>query len=854
MGVPPWHDSCQLFLVTSLRYTFRSLARTPILSIVVVLSLGLGIGANTAIFSLMYQTLLRSLPVKNPQELVVLNSPRDFKSGRSSADDSGDMNAIFSYRIFRELEKDPKGLAGLAAYRQFGANLSLAGRTLDGRVAVVSGQYFPLLGVQAAMGRTLEQEDDRGAGNPVAVLSYGYWKDRLGGADNVLNQPLRVNGQIFTIVGVLPQGFTGLTLGYDPNVYVPLVFKPAMTPGWNGTDRYDDYWLYLFGRLQPGLSLKQAQDALNTVYAGLVAQQAKTVQMRDKARMERFLSSRLTILPGNLGMSQQREQMATPLRILIGCTGLVLLIAAANAANLLLARAAQRNRELAIRSAMGAGRRHIVRQLLAEAMLLAVAGCGVGLVFAVWTLDALISTMGQPGERIYFFTTQLEWPVLLYAVGGSLLTGLLFGLYPAWAASRADAAGVLKEDSANASTSRQGMRARRVLVGVQVAVSVTLLVPMGLFLKSLVNLTQVNLGMKTDNLLTFGISPELNGYTPERSRQLFERTEEALSAIPGVRGVTMAMVPLISGSNWGNDVTVEGFSPDRFSRDDPRGDNNARFNHVGPGFFSQMGIPLLRGREFASTDTLAAPKVAVVNEAFARHFFGEKDPVGRRFGLGSGSGVQLEYEIVGVVKNAHYSQVRQDPPKLYFRPYRQDDGIGSIQVYVRGHIPVAQLAPQVRKTMANLDPDLPLEGFRTMNEQISLNIRSDRLVLQLASAFAILATLLSMLGLYGVMAHNVARRTREIGIRMALGAGRQRIHTLVLRDVLWIFATGAVLGIPAALWLSKFAESQLFGVKALDYAVLAGSITVLAFAALFAGFVPARKAATIDPISALRYE
>lgn len=835
--------------MTGLRVAFRSLLRSPVLSLVVILSLGLGVGANTAIFSLLYQALIRSLPVKSPHELVVLRSPAEFKSGRTSTDNAGGLESAFSYLIFRELEKSPNGLSGLAAYRRLGANLSYRGRTLNGSVAVVSGGYFPVLGVETILGRAITWEDDRNAGNPVAVLSYGYWQDRLGGQTGVLNQSLRVNGQIFTIVGVLPRGFTGLTLGDDPSVYVPLTFKPAMTPGWKGTDSYNDYWLYLFGRLKPGFTLAQARDALNSNYAGLVQQQAKAVQPRDQATLRRFLASRVSLESGSNGQSGSRQEMEAPLYILFACTALVLLIAAANAANLLLARAAQRAKELAVRTAMGAGRLHIIRQLLTEAMLLAAAGGACGLLLAGWTLDAIITSLADEGETVYYLSRQLDWPILLFAMGVTVLTGLLFGLYPAWTASRGSLAGVMKEDSGNASSSRDNVRVRKALVCGQVAVSMLLLVPMGLFLKSLVNLIRVDLGIQTENLITFGISPELNGYDFNRCRDLFIRAEGELAAIPGVRGVTMSRVPLIGGSRWGNNLTVEGFR-----NDDPKADTHSMFNSVGPGYFSLLGIPLISGREISERDTMGSPKAAVVNQAFARHYFGEASPIGRRFGRGAGKDVKMDYEIVGVVKDFNYSEVREKPQKVYFAGYRQEEQIGSIQVYVRTALPTDQAARQIRRVMASLDADLPLEEMVTMKEQVSRNIREDRVVLQLASAFALLATALAVLGLYGVMAYTVARRTREIGIRIALGAGAERIRTLVLREVGVILISGVALGLPAALAVAKLAESQLFGVQSFDLTVVLGAVAALASAALLAGYLPAHRASKVNPIEALRYE
>jgi len=467
----------------------------------------------------------------------------------------------------------------------------------------------------------------------------------------------------------------------------------------------------------------------------------------------------------------------------------------------------------------------------------------VGVILGSWVLDLLLSAMANDDTPNYALTAGLDGPVMLFALGVTLLTGFLFGLYPAWAAARGSASATLKEDSANASASRHGVRARKVLVTAQVAISILLLIPMGLFLKSLVNLMSVDLGLKTEHLMTFGLSPELNGYKPEQSRALFIRLEEQLSAVPGFTSVTSAMVPLIAGNNWGNSLDVEGFARG------PGADNHSNFNLVGPGFLGKMGIPLVKAREFTESDTAASPKVGIVNETWAKHFFKGQNPIGRKFGPD-----KEEIEIVGVVKDSNYSSVRQKPPRLYFLPYRQQDDVGTMSFYVRSSLPPAQVAAQIRRVVSAADPDLPIEEMRTMDEQISRNIRSDRLVLQLACAFGVLATLLAMLGLYGVMAFGVTRRTREIGIRMAMGANAGSIRSLVLREVAVILAFGILLGVPAALALSRLAESQLFGVKAYDLGVVVAALFALSLAAVLAGLVPAYRASRVNPVEALRYE
>ncbi len=814
------------------------------LSVVVVLSLALGIGANTAIFSLLHQIVLSSLAVPRPEQLVLLTAPEEFKGGRSSTNDAGGMEYIFSYPAFRTLEKNAQALAGLAAFDNLSGNIAFGKQTVPGGYGIVSGQYFETVGVRPMIGRTITPEDDRhGGGNAVAVLSYGFWHDKLGGRSDVLNQPIRVNAQPFTVVGVLPKGFTGTTLGQEPDILVPLSFKPLLTPNWDGTDRYDDYYLYLVGRLKPGMTREQAAAALNSTYRSIVEEHAKTVKFRDPKRIERYRQSRLSVVDGKQGNSGNRDDRRTPLLILMAATAMVLLIAMANAANLLLARSAQRRREMAIRSAMGAGRGELMAQLLTEALLLATAGGVAGILIGQATLRLLISRIAGD-EPVYFVTSELEWPVLLFAVGLSILTGLLFGLYPAWDGARAPVAMTLKDESGNSSAAGGTARLRKALVCVQVTIAAILLIPTGLFLKSLVNLLHVDLGMNTENVIGFGISPSLNAYKPEQCRALFERAEAELAAIPGVRSVAAALVPLIAGSNWGTGVKIEGASAAI------NNGANGRFNEIGPGYFGKMGVPLIAGREFTEADNQGAPRVAIVSQQFVKAFLEGRNPMGLKIATDG----KFDIEIVGVVKDSHYSGVKQPPVNLFFTPWRQDKRLNGLNFYLRSALPADQMFQQVRRVMRNLDPDLPLENLRTLDAQVRRNIRNDEIVLQLAAAFAILATVLAMLGLYGVMAHSVTRRTREIGIRIALGAPPARIRTMVLREMMWILGIGLAAGVPAALALSKLTASQLYGVKPHDAAVVAAAALALGVAAAAAAYLPARRASKVDPLTALRYE
>ncbi len=826
-----------------IRYAFRSLAKSPLLSITVILSLGLGIGANTAIFSLMRQAILASLPVSNPGQLALLTSPGELKSGRVSSDNAGHTDHVFSYPVFRALEsaaQNGNGVQGIAAYRLMSANLAFGRQTVHGDLMAVSGHYFPLLGVQPVAGRLIAAPDDiPGAGNPVAVVGYGFWSAALGGDAAVLNQPLRVNGHIFKIVGIAPRGFNGLTFGDQPDVYVPVALKPLLTPGWDGTGRYDDYWLYLVARLQPGYSPARAQDALNGVYRGIMERQIAALHPRAD-RAAKLASSKIALRDGAHGNSDVRDDSRTPILILIAATAMVLLIAVANAANLLLARSAQRRKELAIRAAIGASRGELMAQLLTEAMLLAAAGALAGFAVASITLRFLVAQMGNADMPASFLSTSIEWPVLLYGAGVGLLTGLVCGLYPAWDAARTSAAAAIKDGAGHASSARSVSRVRRALVCAQVVMAAALLIPTGLFLKSLVNLMRVDLGLKTDRVVAFTLSPQLNGYSFEACAALFARAEAELGAIPGVSGVADANIRLIAGDNDANSLTIP---------DVKLPNMNSKVNEVGPGFFQRMGIPLLAGREFTAADDQAALPAAVVNQEFVKHFFNGRNALGRQFRADG-----LPVTIVGVAANSHYSAVKEKSSPVYYTPWRQDKKAGDLTFYVRSVLPVEQTMAEARRVIRSIDANLPLEGMSTLDGEVARSTGNERLILQLSGAFAVLATALAMLGLYGVMAFSVTRRTREIGIRLALGARPAVIRGMVMREMLWILGIGMGAGIPIALALARLTESELYGVRAFDFVVLVCASITLTAASVAAAFVPARRAARVSPTVALRYE
>lgn len=834
--------------MSDLRLAFRVLARTPLLSLVVMLSLGLGIGANTAIFSLLHQALLRALPVSQPHELMIVTTPGSQRAGMKAVGESGGDDAVFSYPMLRGLEKSPRGLAGVAGFRTFQANMAFAGQTISGEACMVSGGFFELLGLRAEMGRLIEPADDRGAGEPVVVLSYDYWKTKLGGRRDILNQGIRVNGRMFTVVGVAQQGFQGVTLGETPELFLPVTFKPVMTPGWDAREEWDVYWVYLLGRTKPGLSRERAEAELNAVYAPLLEEQVRVAeQKRPGDYRKRLLETRLRLADGGLGASQLRDDLKTPLSVLMICAALVLLIAAANAASLMLARAAQRQREMAIRTALGAGRGAIMKQVLVEALALSVGGAVLGIILGAWTLDGLVALMASTQRGGETVSGSLEPLMLAFSVAVSLATGVLFGIYPALAAARGGEAASMNEAAWGTSASVGGARVRRILVGAQVALSMTLLIPMGLFLKTLVELTRTDLGIDRNNLITFEIAPELNGYTAAQSRELFRKIEAALDSMPGSEGATASVMPMISGNMWGNRVSTEGFDESQ------RADAQSFVNAVSPGYFGKMGVALVAGREFEERDSAPGVSNAVVNEAFARHFFAGKNPIGRTFTVQPRSGKRL-LQVVGVVRDTKYADVREPARRVFYLPREQAEIAGSLVYYVRSKLPAETTFRQIRAIVREHDPDLPVDSLRTMDEQVARNIGNERLILHLSAAFAVLATLLAMLGLYGVVSNSVTRRTREIGIRLALGAQTARIGAMVFAEVGWLTAAGMAVGVPMALWLARYSQSELYGVEWKDPLIAAAAGLCLAIAAGAAALIPARRAARTNPVAALRHE
>jgi predicted permease len=828
----------------NLKLAGRTLFKTPFVTIVAIASLALGIGANAAIFSLFNQMLLRPLPVPEPVRLVNIGSPGP-RQGSASCGNAGDCDSVFTYPMFRDLERAQTVFTGLAAHVLFGANLSFAGQTLSGEGELVSGSYFPVLGVQPALGRLLGPQDDQTVGEShVVVLAHAYWQTRFAASPAVLDAKMIVNGQPLTIVGVAPRGFTGTTLGSKPAVFVPITLRGLMQPNFKGFEDRRSYWAYLFARLKPGVSIEQARAAINVPYRALINDVDAPLQKMSEQTLARFKAKQITLEDGSRGQSTVAGQAKGPLTLLLGVTALVLLIACANIANLLVVRAAARAGEMAIRLSLGASRWQLVAQLLTESCVLALLGGAASLFVAYWTLQVIGSML--PPEAATTIALELDLPLLIFAGALTIGTGLLFGLFPALHSTRPDLVSALKGQAGQPSGTRTAARFRASLATTQIALSMALLVSAGLFTKSLMNVSRVDLGLNIDNVVTFAVSPNLSGYRPERAQALFERLEQELAALPGVTSVSSSLVRLLSGSNWGSSVSVEGFKVE------PDTDANANYNEIGSGYFRTLGIPMLAGRDFTVADAASAPKVAIVNEAFARKFNLGRDAVGKR--MNSGRSGNLDTEIVGLVQNAKYSEVKAEIPPLFFRPYRQDPEVGAINFYVRVAGQSASVLSAIPKVVAGLDANLPVERLQSLPQQVRENVFLDRFISVLSAAFAVLATLLAAVGLYGVLAYTVTQRTREIGLRIALGATPSRVRGMILRQVGRMTLIGGTIGLLAASGLGRLAESLLYQLKGSDPVVLVGSAVALTLVALAAGFVPAQRAARVDPMRALRYE
>jgi predicted permease len=829
-----------------LKLALRVFSKTPGFAAIVVLTLALGTGANTAIFSLLDQVLLRLLPVERPDRLVVLSAPGEFQ-GWSNV--QSDTVLPVSDPVYQGLRDRTPVFSGVLAHYPTSIHVSIEGQTENVSGDMVSGTYFEVLGLHPARGRFFTPQDDRVAsGHPVVVLGNGFFQRRFGGDPGILGRTISINDHPMTVIGVAPPGFDGIEVGSVTDVYVPLSMQQEVQPTWG--KRLGDWrsrWLMCMARLKDGVSLAQARAAANVVYKQLVEEDLQHIEAPSERVKTLFRQRTLELLPGGRGTSFLRDQSATPLLVLMGMVGLVLLIACANVAGLLLARASARQKEIAVRLALGAGRLRIIRQSLVESVTLSLASGLVGLLLAVWVGEALIRALPYE-QAARALSSAPDVRVGLFTLALSVLAGVGFGLLPALRAGRADLAPALKSEASAVVGGSGHHRLRKGLVVSQVALSLLLLIGAGLFARSLMNLRALDPGFEVEHLYAFRVDPDLNGYDFTHRVDVLRRIQEEVAAEPGMTSVSAADVALLSGDNSASTVRVEGY-------ESKEGENmNPNFNDVAPGFFSTLGIPLVAGRDVSPTDLLEAPRVAVVNEAFARYFFKNESPIGRRFALAGRTESGFDTEIVGVVRDGKASSLREEKRRFVYLPYTQEERVGGLTYYVRSTLDSETVGTRLRAAVRKVDASLPVTDLKTMAAQVGESLFVERMTAALSAAFGLLATLLAAIGLYGVMSYAVTMRTREIGLRVALGADRRAVLLLVLREVALLAAIGVAIGLPGGYGLGRLVESQLFGLTARDPLTFVVATAALLATAFLAGFVPAARASRVDPMTALRYE
>jgi predicted permease len=830
-------------LVWDLRYAFRTLRKAPLFTSVAVLSLAMGIGANTAIFTLVHQLILQSLPVNHPEQLVLLSAV-----GRHYGSNSGP-NAI-SYPMYQDFRDKNQVFTGMFCRNGRTFAVSFAGKTELEAGEEVSGNYFRVLGVSAAIGRVFTASDDLYQGaQPVAELSYGYWKTRFAGDRAVIGKKIIVNGYPLTIIGVSQQGFDGTEMGYSPQIRVPITMHDVLPRYERGelNDRRRRF-IQVFGRMKDGESIAQVKAGLQPLFHQILEMEVRQKEFSKAPDFlkQAFLKMSMDTLPGSKGRSQLRRQFSKPLWALTAIVGLVLLIACSNLANLLIARASSRQKEVAVRLAIGAGRRRLIRQLLVESLVLSVAGGAAGLALAVLIDRALIAFL--PARTLTLtLSSKPDLAVLGFTLAVSVVTGLLFGLVPALQATRPQLASTLK-DQAAAVVHGPSVALRKSLVVLQVALSLVLLIGAGLFLQSLKKLHDLNPGFDTDNLLKFDVTPTLGGYGKQWARDYYRRLMARIEGLPGVESATLAVIPVLEDNEWDNWVTIEGYAPKPGETPDP----HVQFSSER--YFETLKIPILVGRPFMPKDDEKGRHVAIVNQKFAKKYFGDRSPIGRHMGMGIDPGTKTDMEIVGVAADTKYENLREPVPEEIYTPYLQRDWVNNMSVYVRARSEPGNLFSGIRQVVHDVDANVPMYDLRTVSSQVEVSLLTERLLAALSSAFGLLATLLAAIGLYGVMAYMVARRTREIGIRMALGAGGGSVVWLVMREVLLLAGIGLVIGVPAAWLLARLVETQLFGIHATDVLTMIAAAMGIAGVAALAGYLPAKRATGIDPMRALRWE
>jgi len=831
-------------LLPDLRFALRTYARQPLFTLIAILSLALGIGANTAIFTIVDQLMLRRLPIRDPDSLVML-----YQKGPHNGNNIG--YRMQSYPIYRDFQQKGAPLSEVLCRRLVDTSVSVDNVTERVAAEMVSGNYFAMLGVRPAAGRVFNSnEDDRVfRGHPVAVLSYDYWKTRFSADPKVIGKKILVNNYPMTIVGVSAEGFEGLDPAQSPQIRVPILMEPVVLPDftWFHMDDRRTRWVQVFARLKPGYTIQSAQSSLQVLFHQIRQYETTLPEAKDwnKFVRDRFLAGTIHVEKADTGYSQLRNNFSKALIVLMCMVGLVLLIACANVANLLIARAIARQKEIAVRLSIGASRGRLIRQLLVESLLLSLAGGVVGILIAFGLTRGLLALIPSEGSPLLIHA-QPDARILLFTLGVTCLTGLIFGLVPALRASRPDPWTTLKDSVGSIAGHGGSLLLRKGLVVLQVALSFLLLFGAGLFVRSLDNLKSTKTGFRdAENLITFQIAPALNGYDVDRAANLDRDLLDNLRATPGVNSAGMGSIAVLAGDEWDSTMSVEG----HHARDGE--DMQAFMNAVSPGYFSTMGTPLLEGRDFDARDVQIEAHAAIVNHAFATHFFGKRSPIGHHVGFGDGPGTKLDIEIVGVVGDSLYESPREGVHRQVFIPTYSN---GSAVFYVHSAIPSVSLFPLMRAAVKRLDPSLPVYGLKTLGSQLDETLLTDRLIALLSAGFGVLATVLAAIGLYGVLAFVVNRRTKEIGLRMALGAQSGTVIWLVMRDVLLLLAIGLAIGVPAAIGLGRLVGTQLYGLSAGNPVIAAVTLLMLGAVAGAAGFIPAWRASRIDPIRALHYE
>lgn len=816
-------------LLQDLRYALRALRSSPGFAAVAILSLALGIGANTAIFSLIDSVILKTLPVSHPEQLVQVTM------GKSAA---------FTNPIWEQVRDRQDVFAGVFAIGSARFNLSAGGEARYAQSKYVSGQFFEVLAVRPVLGRTLTPADDKRGCPGTAVLSYGFWQKEYAGSAEVIGKSISLDNHPFAIVGVIEPGFTGVDVGSSVDVYVPVCSETIINTERSWLDLRSSWWLRIIGRPKPGVSASQAEARLKTLSPSIFdATIPPNYKPEDQAS---YRKRSFDVKPVPNGLSSVRNQYQQALIVLMAIAGVVLLIACANVANLLLARSAARQREIAIRMALGSGRGRLIRQLLTESLVLSLTGAAIGVLFAQWGARLLVRLLSD-GNTVYLNLT-VDLRVLAFTATVAILTGLLFGLAPAWRGTRVDPQSAMK---ANARGVIEGSRfgLGKALVVFQVALSLLLVVGAGLMLTTFFRLETLDAGFEREHILLTSVDLRNGHYPPERRGAVYREMLERLRALPGVRSVSDSVMTPVSFSMWNQLLQFDNYaSKGRF-------DTLADFNQVSDGFFATLGTPLLAGRDFNAGDTPESTPVAIVNQALAKKFFANENPLGQRFRMEEGKGLTDPIEIVGIVKDAKYEDLREQPPPTGYLPMSQKakpNASLTFEVRSAGAAPTA-LISAIKSAIAEVNPDVSLQ-FKSFAVQIDESLTRERLLATLSGFFGGLALLLATIGLYGVMSYNVARRRNEIGIRMALGAEQSRVLRMVLREVAILIGVGLIIGLGAAIATTRFVESFLYGMKPNDPRTLSLAAVVLALVAALAGFLPARRASRLDPMAALRDE